>query len=447
MKQRIFAFIYTGLTIALITLCFTGYNTLRAQDVLTLEQAIRIGLQNNYSIRLARNEEKIAANNNSAGNAGMLPSLQVNGSGNKSRTSSDQQFITGQTVNRTGAKATSYNANAALEWTIFDGFRMFAAKQQLNKLESLGTAAARQELENSVARIVTAYYDIVRQQQTMEVLSNAREISQERLDIAKTKQNLGSGSGLAALQAQADLNADQSAVLRQQVAITNARIELNRLLARDVQTKFRVADTIPLLPKMNLDPLSKKTAEYNSALRQANLRNKVAELNLRTLQAERFPTIGLNVGYNYSRSESESGFLLYNQSYGLTYGLTLSMNLFDGFNLDRQIQNARISAKNSMIEYNQMETQIRSSLQQSFENYQNSMQLVSLEQQNLDVAKQTVDVATERYRLGSITPLDLKEAQNTFIQAESRLVDARYQATAAETELLRISGQLDLIMP
>jgi len=421
--------------------------SLSAQDTLTLDRAIKIGLENNYTIRTAKNESEIASNNNSPGNAGMLPSVDANGSGSKSQTSSKQQYITGETIDRNGAKSTSYNAGVQLNWTIFDGFDMFITKKKLSELESLGEASARQAVENSVAQIVDAYYNIVRQQQTLQVLQEAKTISQDRMNIAETRQNLGSGSGLEYMQAKADYNADQSAFLKQQAVVNNAQVELNQLLARDVNTEFTVLDTIPLLPSLQLQALQQKAADMNSVLRQAQLQKQVAELNIKSLQAQRFPRIGLNAGYNYSHSESESGFLLSNQSRGYNYGLSLQFNLFNGFNHDRQVQNARISAKNSEIQISELQSQIDASLKQAYENYQNGLQLVQLEQENKSVARKTMDIASEKYRLGSITPLELKEAQRTYIQAESRLVEARYQAKSAETELLRLSGQMDRVIP
>lgn len=432
---------------ALLTLCLGFGSQVAAQDLLTLDHAIKIGLKNNYSIRTAKNNAQIASNNNSLGNAGMLPSVDATGSGSKSQTSSKQQFITGETIDRTGAKSSSYNAGAALNWTIFDGFKMFIDKKKLSELESLGKAGARTIVDNTVAQIVNAYYNIVRQQQTLEVLQEARDISKDRMDIAQTKQRLGSGSGLDYMQAKADYNADQSALLKQQAAVSNANVELNRLLARDVNTAFTVSDTIPLLPSLQLDGLREKAAEMNAQLHQLQLQKQIAELNLKSLKAQRFPRIGLNLGYDYSKSESQSGFLLSNQSSGYNYGLSLQFNLFNGLNQNRQIQNARISAKNSEIQLSEIKSQLDASLKQAYVNYQNGLQLVKLEQDNKSVAKTAMDIATEKYRLGSITPLEVKEAQKTYIQAESRLVDARYQAKSAETELLRLSGQMEKVMP
>lgn len=437
---------YSRSTILLTITVLLGAS-LSAQDLLTLDRAIKIGLKNNYTIRTAKNESEIAANNNSPGNAGMLPSIDANGSGSKSQTSSKQEYITGETIDRTGAKSTSYNAGVALNWTIFDGLDMFITKKKLSELKSLGEASARQAVENSVAQIVDAYYNIVRQQQTLQVLQEAKTISQDRMNIAQTKQKLGSGSGLEYMQAKADYNADQSALLKQQAVVSNARVELNRLLARDVNTAFTVSDTIPLISSLQLDALQQKATDMNSALRQVRLQKQVAQLNIKSLQAQRFPQIGVNLGYNYSHSESQSGFLLSNQSRGLNYGLSVQFNLFNGFNQNRQIQNARISAKNSEIQLSQLKTQLDALLKQAYENYQNSLQLVELEQENKSVARNTVNIATEKYRLGSITPLELKEAQRTYIQAESRLVDARYQTKSAETELLRLSGQMDRVIP
>jgi len=413
-----------------------------AQDLLTLESAIRTGLKNNYTIQITQNQQQIAENNNSLGNAGFLPRVSASAQGSKSVTSSQQEYFTGTTNNRDNAGASSLNADVALNWTIFDGFQMFASKSRLQQLESQGKLNTRITIESTVSDIVNAYYNIVRQQQTLAVLKDAMNISRERVDIAQAKLNVGSGSGLELLQAKADHNADKSAVIRQQAVVSNAKTDLNKILARDLETAFTVTDTIPLIPDLQKDSLMADIEAQNSQLEKMKTDQEVARLNLHLIESKRYPEVGVNLGYNFAQSSSESGFLKSNKSQGYSFGVSASVGLFDGLNIDRQAENAKIQIRNSRFQYQDLLDQIRSNFNKTWQDYENGLQLVSLELVNVQVAQQTVNVAREKYRLGSITPLELKEAQKSYIQSESRLVDARYQAKQAETELLRLSGRL-----
>ncbi|HKJ69159.1 MAG TPA: TolC family protein [bacterium] len=427
----------------LVTVIFGVHPVAHAQDILTIDQAIRIGLENNYSIRIARNVVAIAENNNSLGNAGFLPQVNVSGNQNTNITNSRQEYAFTDEVNeRTGAQSQSLGSNVALNWTIFDGFRMFVTRQKLNELEAEGELSARVTIEGALSDIISAYYTIVREKQTLEVLREAVTISRERLNIAREKLDLGSGSGLETLQARADLNSDSSAFVRQEVNVRNAKIAFNELLAREPGTEFTVSNAIPIQQDLALADLESRLENSNNQLQRARVNQTIARLNLQQVQSERYPSVALNAGYNFSRSESESGFLSSNRSSGYNFGLTASFNLFDGFDLNRRVQNAKLDLRTSEYHYRDVRNTLRSTLQQIYENYQSNLQLLGLEQENVEVARQTVEVAQERYRLGTITQLELREAQRSFIQAESRLVNVQYQGKLAETELKSLTGQL-----
>jgi len=415
---------------------------LSGQEILGVQNAVEIGLQNNYAIQIVRNEEQIAENNDALGNAGFLPRLQASANQGGSMTSSQQEYFNGSVNDQSNAISRSSSSGVTLNWTLFDGFQMFATRTKLSELNDLSSREARRVVENTVTDIVNEYYNIVRQLQRLQVRRDALEISRARLEIARSKQELGSGSGLEVMQARADLNADSSALKRQQVSLANAKTALNELLARDLALEFQVVDSIPLQSQMPLADLRERLYRQNSELRQAEIRHRVDQLQLREIQAERYPELSLNLGYDFSRSRSESGFLKSNRSTGYNVGLSATVSLFNGFNVNRRVQNAHIRAQNSQYRLLDVRNRLESRLRQVYERYQSSLELVELERENVGVARQTVEIAREKYQLGTITPLELREAQNAFIEAENRLVDARYEAKSAELQLLQLSGQI-----
>lgn len=413
-----------------------------AQESLSLEEAIKITLSNNYSINIARNESKIADNNSNIGNAGFLPSVDASGSYIKSSNDTKQEYFDGRTINRNNAKSTNLTAGVNLNWTIFDGLQMFANIDLLKELNNIGKDNFRAEVETNLADVIETYYNLIREKQVLDVLNQTIVISEERVRIAEYKRDVGSGSKFDLRQAQVDLNEDRSNLLREELLYEQLKVTLNRLMGREVSSDFNVGDTILVKKDLKLDELKDNTLRNNTTLLIAQKNLNLAEINLRLAKAELYPSISLIGGYNYTNSESEAGFLKSNKNYSLSYGISTSLNLFNGLNTRRKTENAEIGIENSRLNFDQVRTDVQANLLNTYKKYQNSIQLVELEEENLKVAQESVDIALEKLKLGNITPLEFRETQRKSIDAMSRLVSAQYDAKAAETELLRISGQL-----
>jgi outer membrane protein TolC len=413
-----------------------------SQEILSLEDAIKITLSNNYSINIARNESKISENNSNIGNAGFLPSIDASGSYVKSSNDTKQEYFDGRTINRSGAQSTNLTAGMNLNWTIFDGLEMFANIDMLKEMRKIGDDNFRAEVETNVASVIETYYNLIREKQVLDVLHQTIIISEERVRIAKSKKDVGSGSKFDLRQAQVDLNEDRSNLLKEELNYEQLKVTLNQLMGRDVSSDYNVSDTIIVEKNLNIDELKNLTLEKNTALQIAKKNLNLAEINLRIARSGLFPQISLVGGYNYTNSESEAGFIKSNKNYSLSYGISASLNLFNGLNTRRKIENAAIGIENSQLDYDQIKTKIEANLLNTYKKYLNSLQLVQLEEENLKVAQESVDIALEKLKLGNITPLEFRETQRKLIDAKSRLVSAQYDAKTAETELLRISGQL-----
>ncbi len=417
-------------------------NQVFPQETLSLEEAVKIALKNNYSINIARNESKIADNNSNIGNAGFLPSIDASGSYIKSNNDTKQEYFDGRTIDRNGAKSTNITAGVDMNWTIFDGLRMFANIDMLKELNRIGEDNFRAEVETNLAGVMETYYNLIREKQVLVVLKQAIEISEERVRIAESKKDVGTGSKFDLRQAQVDLNEDRSNLLREELTYEQLKVNLNQLMGREVSSDFNVTDTIVVDKNLNLDDLKNRTLEKNTTLQIAKKNLSLSEINLRLARAELFPQISLIGGYDYTKSEAEAGFIKSNNNYSLSYGVSANLNLFNGLNTRRKMENAEIGIENSHLSYDQVKTGVEAELLNTHKKYLNSLQLVELEEENLKVALESVDIALEKLKLGNITPLEFRETQRKLIDAKSRLVSAQYDAKSAETELLRISGQL-----
>ena len=429
--------------IFLILISFVFFNLPSfGQGTLTLQDVIEITLSNNFSISIARNESKIAENNSTIGNAGFLPTLDATGSYVKSQSDTKQEYFDGRTIDKTGAKSSNLNVGLNLNWTIFDGFGMFANISMLKELRRIGEANFKSEVENNIADVTETYYNLIREKQVLDVLKETITISEERVRIAQSEKDVGSGSKFDLRQAQVDLNEDRSNLLKEELTYEQLKVSLNQLMGRDVNLDFSVSDTIVVDKNLDLEKLKNLTLERNTELNIAKKNLNLSEINLTLARSELYPTISLTGGYNYTNSESAAGFIKSNKNYSLSYGVTASFNLFNGLNTRRGIENAEINIESSRLSMEQVESEIEASLLNTYKKYLNSLQLVQLEEENHIIAQESVDIALEKLKLGNITPLEFRETQRKLIDAKSRLVSAQYDAKAAETELLRLSGQL-----
>ena len=413
-----------------------------SQELLTLEKAIEITLNNNFSINIARNESEIAGNNSTIGNAGFLPTIDASGSYIKSSNDTKQEYFDGRTIDRTGARSTNITAGVNLSWTIFDGLQMFGNLEALKELNKIGRANFKAEVENNIADVTETYYNLIREKQVLDVLKETITISEERVRIAESKKDVGTGSKFDLRQAQVDLNEDRSNLLKEELTYEQLKVFLNQLMGRNVGSDFNVSDTIMVNRNLNLDELKNLTLDRNTSLDIAQKNLNLSEINLGLARSEWFPTISMIGGYNYTNSESAAGFVKSNKNYSLSYGLSASFNLFNGLNTSRKIENAKIDLENNRLKFSQIKIDVEANLLNTFKKYLSSLQLVQLEEENLLVAQESVDIALEKLKLGNITPLEFRETQRKLIDAKSRLVAAQFDAKTTETELLKISGQL-----
>lgn len=414
----------------------------QAQDLLTLREAINLALENNYTIQIARNETTIAENNTSLGNAGFLPTASLSAGYNGTIANTTQRFLDGSTTERDGAQTTRQTAGTQVYWRLFDGLGRFATYDRLKALADQQQLLARSSSELIVADVIISYYDIARQQLQRDVLQEAVDISAERLRIAELRRDLGSASELEVRQARLDLNTDRAALLRQESALVVTKAAFNQLLVRPLDLTYTVADSIDVTMGLSQAALLEEATASNTAVQATERAREVASLELHEIRAERLPTLDLSAGYNYSDLTAETGFLLANRSNDFSYGATLGFNLFDGFDRRRRAENATVRIRNAELAIEDARTQVQTNVNRFYQEYRNSLLLIALERENLDLARQNVDIALERFRLGTTTSIELREVQESLTRAQSRLLVAQFEAKRAETELRRLSGRL-----
>ncbi|WP_181305866.1 TolC family protein [Rufibacter sp. XAAS-G3-1] len=431
------------LSLFLLTL-FLGASEAKAQEILTLEDAVRIALERNYDIKLSANDARIAENNVSRGNAGMLPNVSGTLTNNNTLQNSSQTRSDGQVNEVSWGQGSSLNYGVGLNWTVFNGFAMFARYEQLQELEKLGEANLKLTILTRVGDVTSTFYELVQQQHQLKAYDTAISLSRLRVTTAQNRFEIGRAARLEVLNAQVDYNTDTTNFLRQQELYRNTQIRMNELLVRDVNIQFRVPDAITIDDQLTLEGLSSQAAQLNPSLKAAVLNRRIAELDAKQVRANRYPVVGVNTGYNFNRNRSALGFSTLSTGNGLTYGVSASLPIFTGFNQRRLEQNANILINSAQLQLEQVNQNINAQLASAYQTYLTNLSLVRLEENNQRIARQNLDITMDKYRLGSITTVEVRDAQLNYVNATVRYSNALYLAKIGEVALKEIAGTLTL---
>ncbi len=425
----------------LILLCFS-ISKLQAQEVLTLEDAVKIALENNYEIKISKNNLTINKTNVATGNAGMLPKLTATILDNNSIQNTTQTRSDGTVNKLDNAKNNSLVYGAGLDWTIFDGFKMFAKLDQLKALQKLGEANLKLTITTKISDVTSTYYDLVQQKQQLAALDSTIVLSNQRLDLAKNRFTIGKTSKLEVLNAQVDLNTDITAHLHQKEVYMNTKTLLNQILSRDLTTDFNVINIITVDEKLILNELNALAEKQNPQLEAQILNKKVAELQLKQIKGDRYPVVKVNSGYNFTETAASLGFVTQSSAKGLNYGFSASLNIFDGFAQRRSEKIAKLQIENSNIAIQQQNQSLKAALSTSFQTYLTNLELSKLEQKNEIIAKQNLAITLDKFRIGTITTFEFRTAQLNYTNAKVRNSNAQFQAKLSEISLKELAGNI-----
>lgn len=415
-----------------------------SQVVYNLTDCIRIALERNFSILISRNSEKIARNNYTLGNAGYLPSVDLTGRHSGTINNTNQNYADGSSNESKGIHNTSSSALINADITIFNGFSVQTNYKKLNELKQIGELNTRMSVENLLADLISGYYDYVQQIEILNNIKYALSLSKERLRIDEDRYLLGSSSKLQVLQSRVYLNADSSRLSRQNEIVRSSRIRLNELMAVDnLAMEFVTTDTsITINPGLIYESLLTDALNQNTSLLIASKNMVISEYDYKLVRSRSFPYLNATSGYNFSYNNYSSGTMQNQSNRGLSYGLTMGVNIFDGLNQRRNLRNLSIEMTNRELKYKEIEQGVRADLISIYNAYSNYLRLVNLEQQNLQTAAENLEIAMERYKLGSLSGIDLREVQKSLLDARERLILVEYQAKLAEVSLMLISGNI-----
>jgi outer membrane protein TolC len=432
------------LTSLFLILCFLVLATTNAtaQKNLSLNEAIQTALKNSYDIQLVENNLAIAKNNNNFGVAGGLPTITNNSTNNNTLTTINQTFPdANRNTSRNGVDGSTLNSAVNASMILFNGYRVQATKSRLESLQIQNKFLLESQLLNTISTVMQQYYNVVRQQAFLKTIEKSIEASQQRLDIVKTRQQIGVANQTDLLQSNIDLNALLQAKQNQLLIIDQVKADLLNTIVMPATTPVVINDSIEIDDQIMLSVVEEKMKNHpllQSAQQLINI-NQFLEKETKSLT---YPTLRASTGFNYNSNKSAAGFILLNESYGPFLGVNLSIPIYSGGANKRAIKNASINTNTAKIQLQNTEQNLTTELFKTYQSYKNSLKQTPIEIQNFEMSQSLLDLVMQKYQLGQATMVDVKQAQQSFETAGFRLVSLRFNAKIAEIELKRLSNQL-----
>ena len=413
---------------------------------LKLQEVIERVLANNYGLRIAKNDSAAMAIENEFKNGAFLPRVNATTGLTLNNNDQYQKFSDGAIRERKGIQSNNTSAAIALNWTIFGGFRVYAQREKAVALQQMGDLTLRNQVMNTLAQVINSYYAIVQQKQQLKAIEEQIVINLERVKLATTKLEIGTGTKPDLLQSKVDLNAQKAAQIDESTLMKDLKNELNNLMNQSPGFLFDVEDSIPFTKEISLTGNQENWESNSLPLQLAKKNIALAALNLKEQKAERYPQINFNSTYNFTKLDNKAVVNpfqpLFSRNKGFNYGLTATIPLANNLTQRKNIAQANLDFKRQQLVYESQRNQLNIALVQAYNQYQSAKQALQLEEENIQLARENVAIVLDVYRLNSTTLIQLKEAQKSLQDAYTRLIRARYQTKIAETELLRLKGDL-----
>ena len=410
----------------------------------TLSQCLKRGLENNYSLRITRNQEEIAHNNATLANAGYLPTIDLGAGYNGSLGGNSTTLRSTGDVEKSGSSFDSnISAGVDVNWTIFNGFKTKTTYQQLKEMEKMGETQTRLAIEDFIAGLTAEYYNFLQQRLRLNNYYNAVLLSKERLRIVEERYNIGSFSRLDYQQAKVDFNADSAQYIKQQEVVITSRIALNEMMAiEQVYTPITTVETtIEVDSTLNFIHLWESMLKNNAELMLADHNKAITHLDYKKVLSRNYPYLKLNAGYDYAYNNYGKGTYLHRNGWGGNASVTIGFNIWDG-NRRREKRNAQIAIENGKLQHEKLVLSLKADLGNMWQAYENNLQLLNLEKLNVITARENHEIAKERYMLGDLSGIEMREAQQSLLRAEERLLSVEYDTKICEISLLLISGEI-----
>ncbi|WP_283636189.1 TolC family protein [Aquaticitalea lipolytica] len=417
--------------------------SVKAQEVLTVSEAIELALENNYGIKIASNNNRIAENNTSVLNSGYLPTLTGNAGATYNLDNTEAEFSDGRVTNLDGAESSRYNASLNLNYTLFDGLGRHYDYKRLKEQYQLSELEARETIENTIFQLFTVYYNVAQISENVDALEQTLSISKDRIVRAQYQFDYGQSTKLGVLNAQVDINNDSINVINSKQQLKNTKRDLNVVLGNAYGNEFSVDTLINFKIDISKQDLFDKMKSNNVSLLQIEKNIAINEFTIKANKSGYLPTVGLTGTYGWNKNNNNAAsFVAVSTNTGLSGGVNLSWNLFDGGRTITQVKNAKINLENQQLQKESVLISVERDFNNAWDDYQNKLTIFRVQEENILTSKNNFDRTQEKFKLGQVTSIEFRQAQLNLLNAELSRNQAKYQAKIAELNLLLLSGEL-----
>jgi len=426
-------------------LLMTGFIA-NSQKMLTLEEAVATALKNNFDIQVSKNDSLVATLDYGYRYGAFVPQLNATAGAVWNNNNQRQTLADGTKREQGGLRSHNVAASLNLNWTLFDGLKMFATIDKAGEYVKLGSLTIKNQVTNTVAAVVSNYYNIAAQKQQLKAIREQMSVSEERVKLAQNRLDIGVGAKPDVLQSKVDLNAQRANILTQETLITQLKEQLNQAMNVAPNTPYEVEDSIPINHDLTLGDIQQDIEHTNPLLQVAKKNIDISTLTLKERKAELLPVLSFNSAYNFSRTNNTTVInnfsLLFNQNHGFNYGLSLTAPILNNFNSRRLVKQAQLDISYQQLLYDRERSLLQLRVNNAYTAFTQQQKALTLEEDNILLAKENVSIILQTLRLGAATIIQLREAQQSLENAYNRLITARYNTKLAETELRRLKGDL-----
>ncbi|QHI37579.1 Outer membrane efflux protein BepC [Kordia antarctica] len=422
---------------------FFGIYANAQEQVLTPEEAIQLTLEHNYGIKIANNTVKVAENNTSIFNSGYLPTLTGNAGATYNLDNTEAEFSNGTTTTLNSAESSRYNASLNLNYTLFDGLGRKYNYKRLKEQYQLSELEARETIENTVLQLFSVYYSVAQLSENTSAIMETFEISKDRLTRSEYQFEYGQNTKLEVLNAQVDINNDSITIVNTEQQLRNTKRDLNVILGNKLTLDFNVDTTINFAFELDKEALWTKTKATNVSLLQVEKNINISSLDVKSNRSQYLPTVGLTGTYGWNKNNNNAAsFVAVSTNTGLSGGINLSWNLFDGGSTLISVKNAKITLENQQLQKEQILIDIERNFNNAWDDYQNKILIYELQERNIKTSQNNFDRTKEKFKIGQVNSIEFRQAQLNLLNAELSRNQAKYNAKLAELVILQLSGDL-----
>ena len=423
-----------------MSFCMTS---IAAQKLVSVSEAIELALENNYGIKIISNNKEIAKNNAGVLNSGYLPTVTSSSGATFNRDNLEAEFANGESTALNGAKSSRYNASINLNYTLFDGLGRYYDYKRLKETYKLSELQARETIENTIAQLYVVYYNVAQVTENVTVLEKTLTISKDRITRANYQFQYGQGTMLNVLNAQVDINNDSINLINAKQQLVNTKRDLNVVLGNVISSEFRVDTTIDFKLDIDQNDLANKVKSNNVNLLQLDKNIMINTFIVKANKSGYLPSLGLTGSYGWNKGNNNAAsFVAVSTNTGLSGGLSLSWNLFDGGATATRVSNAKIELENRSLEKESMVIDIERNFNNAWDDYQNKLTIFQVQENNIITSTNNFNRTQEKYKLGQATSIEFRQAQLNLINSELNRNQAKYAAKIAELTVLQLSGEL-----